>query len=384
MKQLILSITLLFLLNVCYAQNKKWVCNITFDLTHLKIDKEFAVIEIFRFQPDSVNHYAVIKSIRPTKDIFTLAFNVNDPLTGYMQLKYHDSIYAISSPCILANENIAVVFFKKAIAATKITSAQNLFYNENRFLFLAMPSTIVNETGFSMSLFKRSYELSIPREYYMLEAKLIEYEENVIKQIKHNKGYFFAVQRLFEIRKQLSPKTLDTCFAIVNQTFKGTSLTKKLQDYIDQSKKLVAGKPVPYFKVADSSNVIKVSDSLYYQHDYTLIDFWASWCAPCRQSMKKIKSFYSNVDTAHFRILSVSIDQRRNDWIRALKQDSIEWSNYIDADYKGWQGNVARTFNLSSIPSNVMVDRAGKIIAIDLSDENLLHFIKEKKLFTDK
>jgi thiol-disulfide isomerase/thioredoxin len=384
MKLLVLSINLVFLLNACHAQNKKWVCNITYNLSHLKIDRGFAVIEIFKFQPDSVNNYALVKSIRPTKDIFTLAFKVNDPFMGYIQLKHHDSIYAISSPCILANENIAVDFFKKAITATKVASVQNLFYNENRFLFLALPNAIANEAGFSIGLIKRSYELSIPLQYYMLEAKLKEYEENVIKQIKLNKRYFFSVQRLFEIRNQLSPKTLDTCFSIVFQTFNGTSIIQKLQDYITQSKKLNTGKPVPYFKIADSNNVIKVSDSLFYQHDYTLIDFWASWCAPCRQSMKKIKSFYSNIDTVHFQIFSVSIDARRNDWIRALRQDSIEWRNYIDMDYKGWQGNVARTFNLSSIPSNIIVDKAGKIIAIDLSDEDLQHFLRKKKLYTNK
>ncbi len=104
-----------------------------------------------------------------------------------------------------------------------------------------------------------------------------------------------------------------------------------------------------------------------------LIDFWASWCGPCRKEMPNVVKAYAKYKTRGFEIYGVSLDQDKDRWVEAIAKDGITWPQV--SDLKHWSSEGARLYNVQSIPYTVLVDKEGKIIAKNLRGAEL-----EKKL----
>jgi thiol-disulfide isomerase/thioredoxin len=109
---------------------------------------------------------------------------------------------------------------------------------------------------------------------------------------------------------------------------------------------------------------------------YVLLDFWASWCGPCRKQMPYIKKLSKLYHQNNFVIVSVSVDKNHGDWKKAMLQEEITaLVNLIDDS--GWKSSVLNQYNISSIPSNFLIDPAGKVIDKDLKGEKLLARVAE-------
>jgi peroxiredoxin len=140
---------------------------------------------------------------------------------------------------------------------------------------------------------------------------------------------------------------------------------------VDNMLKLQVGQIAPEIALADTSGKIITLSSL--KGKYVLIDFWASWCGPCRKEMPNVKRLYEKYKNKNFEILGVSLDRDRSAWIKAIKDDGLPWLHI--SDLKFWECEAARDYNVQAIPYTVLVDKDGKIIAKELRGEEL-----EKKL----
>jgi thiol-disulfide isomerase/thioredoxin len=100
-----------------------------------------------------------------------------------------------------------------------------------------------------------------------------------------------------------------------------------------------------------------------------LLDFWASWCGPCRSSNRQLVKLYSRYKDKGFEILGVSLDENKKDWIKAISRDRIKWLQINDSG--GWDAKTAIDWNISQIPTSFLVGRDGKIIAMDLEKAEL-------------
>lgn len=109
--------------------------------------------------------------------------------------------------------------------------------------------------------------------------------------------------------------------------------------------------------------------------NYVLVDFWASWCGPCRKEMPYIITAYEQFHPKGFEVVGVSFDQKKDAWINAIQQMGMQWPQM--SDLKGWKCAASDLYGVSSIPSNVLVDPQGKIVAMDLRGEKLLNKLKE-------
>ena len=135
------------------------------------------------------------------------------------------------------------------------------------------------------------------------------------------------------------------------------------------------GDALPAFILTNASDN-KVSSTLF-QHKFILIDFWASWCAPCRLANKKLVQLYTFIDKSKIDFVGISIDTNKLKWIKAIEKDKLAWTNLIDTD--GWHGKVVTQFEIKGIPLNILLDKNGTIIAVnvrgDLLREKLEYYL---------
>ena len=109
--------------------------------------------------------------------------------------------------------------------------------------------------------------------------------------------------------------------------------------------------------------------------NYVLVDFWASWCGPCRQEMPNVIQNYERYHAKGFEVVGVSFDQKKDAWVAAVQQMGMRWPQM--SDLKGWQCAASDIYGVRSIPASVLLDPQGKIIAIDLRGKALGAKLKE-------
>ncbi len=150
---------------------------------------------------------------------------------------------------------------------------------------------------------------------------------------------------------------------------------KTLADRVKILQTVAVGQIAPDFTQNDSiGNPVKLSE-IYSRHEYTLIDFWASWCGPCRGENPNVVAVWKDFNSKGFHVMGVSCDSDRSKWLKAVTADQLTWTQV--SDMKGWGNAAAKLYGVNSIPANLLLDKSGKIIAKNLREEKLREKIAE-------
>ncbi|MDR0866787.1 MAG: TlpA family protein disulfide reductase [Candidatus Symbiothrix sp.] len=208
-------------------------------------------------------------------------------------------------------------------------------------------------------------------------AKLLDEHNQVISAfiLKHSDSYvsLMALAQLAESGMEI--KATERLYKNLSAELKKTELGNELGLQIASGVQTAIGSEAPDFTQNDpSGKPVSLSD---FRGKYVLIDFWASWCGPCRNENPTVVRAYNQFKSKNFEILGVSLDNpnAKKAWTDAIKSDKLTWAQV--SDLRGWKNKAAILYGVKSIPQNFLLDPNGIIIGKNLRGEALIQKLNE-------
>lgn len=176
----------------------------------------------------------------------------------------------------------------------------------------------------------------------------------------------------FEMAADISSEELKALRASLSPKLADHPYTRELDEMI-ASENFGIGSVAPNFKLQDLNG--KILELKNYRGKYVLIDFWASWCGPCRREMPNVAKLYKACKGKDFEIIGISLDDKSDKWHAAVKEMNMSWPQC--SELLGWSTSVVRKYNINAVPTTVLVDPEGLVVAINLRGEQLAAKVKE-------
>ncbi|MDL2309335.1 AhpC/TSA family protein [Bacteroidales bacterium OttesenSCG-928-B11] len=348
------------------------------------------------FANDYQKFSSYMLNIRPTYD-FPPTLNdkytdFNKYITQYMDVldKRHqllinnmDPVYAVVSDLITKREEL-VTLGKKDDKETKTeftTSLLRLAREKRESVtkterdFLAETQTsenlsknIIEGAQLRVSNIVQRYQKNFDQENEKINNKML----SLIQENKNNLAVImfldiFPMEQNMELHKSVvealhtqypTNKTVENKYKQINSPAVSTSIGAKAPE-------IAFSNP--------EGKVMKLSDL---RGKYVLIDFWASWCGPCRRENPHVVSMYNKYKDKGFDVFSVSLDRTKDAWVKAIETDKLTWPNHV-SDLKHWASEAAKIYGVNSIPATFLVDKEGRIIAKNLRGAELTNALKQ-------
>ena len=324
------------------------------------------------------------------KDYFTLSGRIQGNYRGYLYLDYNGKK---RDSCLVVDNHF---YFKGkvpyAIAANFTTNKATLitkeFYLENEDVKMTISiekkiinayefdHVVVNEiSGTKTSLIDKDYEDFKNKNKHKKNWQTLHYkklDEIVSKYPKHQytleiltrESYdsIADIQKLLKMYNKLDFKSLDS---------NGLATLKRNIFPIESSK---VGKMMMDFELFDKND--KAINTNQYRNSILYVDFWASWCAPCRKQIPEISKLHEKYKDKNFKILSVSLDKSKEKWLLALKKEKMQWDNVIDRNE--FKGKVADAYGIHELPTSFLIDEKGIILLRNPTVAELEKYIDTK------
>lgn len=222
----------------------------------------------------------------------------------------------------------------------------------------------------SLQQYQQAFDENAPYDA-VIEKNALDITSNYVTN--HPRSYVAPLAIIHYNQIKDDATKLQQMYNILDSNTKITPMGNYIVQLIEEAKKNGYGTVLPDFSQADTAGNQIALSSL--RGKYVLIDFWASWCRPCRQENPNVVAAFNQFQSKNFTVLGVSLDKDKTQWLNAIKMDNLTWTHV--SDLQGWQNVVAQQNQIASIPQNILIDTEGKIIGKNLRGVKLI-----KKLST--
>jgi peroxiredoxin len=318
--------------------------------------KDGEEVKITSTQDNSVLAKSVVKS-----GAFTVEGTVPEPGLYWLVLGSEQPQHVY-----LENNGIKISGSKKDLKNLKIEGSQS---HKDFVEFRTVFNPLVGELNATVAQVQKAEDEQV-------RETLMKRYDSLTNLINAEVGKFVAVRRtsyvspfLLFITAQLynDPLLMEQRYLSLDEKVRQSQIGKSLAEFIDFNKVGAVGTDAIEFTQNDlSGKPVSLSS---FKGKYVLIDFWASWCKPCRIENPNVVKAYNKFKDKNFTILGVSLDQDGEAWKKAIDKDGLTWTHV--SDLQSWNNAVAALYHVSSIPQNFLIDPNGKIIAKNLRAEQL-------------
>lgn len=284
-----------------------------------------------------------------------------------------------SVPFFIEPSSIIINLNTKDIDKTRITGSKNQAAYDSYLDQLDAFNVKIRE---SYQMYTTAQEIGDQEKarYYDSVTNAIDMQRSEFskKYVLENPNSFISPYIAYRNSYLYEMEDLDKALSGFDTSLSHSVYTTFLSDYLNVLKRVAVGQPYVPFSMADSTGFdVPLANSV--GHGYLLIDFWASWCAPCRAENPNIVRLYNKYHSRGFDIFGVSFDSKRDRWLKAIADDSLTWTHV--SDLKGWDNAAGKLYGIRSIPSNVLLDSNGVIIAKNVLGDALK--VKLEELFPE-
>lgn len=202
---------------------------------------------------------------------------------------------------------------------------------------------------------------------------ITQWADELAKKVNQHKDKFASIIALQMLDPQKYLEVYQNLDQSLGSKYPNHPMVQMLHKIVAQQSALAPGTPCPEIALpGPDGKEVRLSS---FRGKVVLIDFWASWCKPCRAEMPNVVALYKKYKDKGFEILGVSLDKDKESWMKAIKEDGITWPQA--SDLKFWNSDVVPVFNVEAIPYTILVDKEGKIIAKGLRGQDLENKLKE-------
>lgn len=202
-----------------------------------------------------------------------------------------------------------------------------------------------------------------------------EADKVVTAYVMANADKLVAAKVFFDGRYAISEADQNAIVEKASEAFKAVPGISKMIDHLNVLKNSAVGKPFIDFEMADAKGKTHKLSEYVGKGKIVLIDFWASWCPPCRRDMPNMVEVYKQYKSKGFEIVGISLDSKQEAWEKGVKDLQITWPQL--SDLKGWKNDGAALYGVNSIPHTVLVDKDGTILAKGLHAKEIGEKLKE-------
>lgn len=269
------------------------------------------------------------------------------------------------------NSNITITGSVDSLFSAKVegseTNKNYIDFKDRIKGFDARTSELKNQYNDAMINGNEDKTLEITKEFHALETTK---KENIRQFISANATSSVSAYLALNIFMNDSFDQQKEIFGLLDTTLVQNNYYQVFSENIQRLEKIQVGNIAPDFTLTSKDGEEVSLTSL--RGSYVLIDFWASWCKPCRLENPKMVKKYNQYNDKGFTLLSISVDNNREEWLKAIKDDALIWTQLIDTE-----GLSAELYGIHYIPSTYLLDKEGVIIAVNLVGESLQKKLEE-------
>ncbi|NBT16568.1 MAG: AhpC/TSA family protein [Chitinophagia bacterium] len=337
-----------------------------------------------------LNYYADGKSTMDSSDVvdgkYSFSGSLGDPLMASLRAKYQEDPNAKTIRAISYNRDIKQLFIENAkisVVSTDSFANATIKGSKSHAEFVKWDNLMKPENQKGGELNKEYSELYKKKDQAGMDRIEAEFDKLTASKNVKNKQYLAenpsSPIAMFIFRQwagyDINADEAEPIFLSLSEKLRSGPAGKEMAEKIEIAKKTGVGRMAMDFTQNDTlGNPVSLSS---FKGKHVLIDFWASWCGPCRQENPNVVKAFNNYKDKGFTVLGVSLDQpnAKDKWMKAIHDDKLTWTHVSDLKY--WKNEVAVQYGIQAIPQNYLIDPQGKIIGKNLRGEALNKKLEE-------